>query len=183
MLFKAGETPPPTTEDRGLSLKRQANSVSSFMFSRYTLYWHISGKEPKPFYQFFQAWIETAGRINCPAPLPEDQETPLLTKMLFLVPYEVPEKKAKGAKSGPRRKGASDMTSEDDESHSSAAEDEEEEEENKSPPDEGRKRRTASTNLEAEAPKRGKCALADNSAWDVDSSLERPPRTKPRAAS
>ena len=27
VLFKAGETPPPTTEDRGLSLKRQANSV------------------------------------------------------------------------------------------------------------------------------------------------------------
>ena len=28
VLFKAGETPPPTTEDHGLSLKRQANSVS-----------------------------------------------------------------------------------------------------------------------------------------------------------
>ena len=38
VLFKAGETPPPTTEDRGLSLKRQANSVSCFMFSRHTLY-------------------------------------------------------------------------------------------------------------------------------------------------
>jgi len=32
VLFKAGETPPPTTEVCGLSLKRQANSVSSFMF-------------------------------------------------------------------------------------------------------------------------------------------------------
>ena len=30
VLFKAGETPPPTTEDRGLSLKRQPNPVSSF---------------------------------------------------------------------------------------------------------------------------------------------------------
>ena len=38
VLFKAGETPLPTSEDRGLSLKRQANLVSSFMFSRYTLY-------------------------------------------------------------------------------------------------------------------------------------------------
>lgn len=38
VLFKAGKTPPPTTEDRGLRLKRQANPVSSFMFSRYTLY-------------------------------------------------------------------------------------------------------------------------------------------------
>ena len=27
-LFKASETPPPTTENRGLSSKRQANSVS-----------------------------------------------------------------------------------------------------------------------------------------------------------
>ena len=30
VLFKAGEMPPPTTEDHGLSLKRQANPVSSF---------------------------------------------------------------------------------------------------------------------------------------------------------
>ena len=30
VLFKAGETPPPTTEDRGLILKRQPNTVSSF---------------------------------------------------------------------------------------------------------------------------------------------------------
>ncbi|KAM3242102.1 hypothetical protein ACQJBY_054666 [Aegilops geniculata] len=103
--------------------------------------------------------------------------------MLFPAPYEMPEKKVKGAKSGPRRKGASDMTSEDDESHSSAVKDDDEEEENKSLPDDGRKRRTTSTNLEAKAPKRGKRALADNSAWDVDSSPERPPRTKPRAAS
>ena len=38
VLFKAGETPPPMTEDRGLILKRQANSVSFFMYSRYSLY-------------------------------------------------------------------------------------------------------------------------------------------------
>ena len=38
VLFKDRETPPPTTEDRGLSLKRQANSVSCFMFLRHTLY-------------------------------------------------------------------------------------------------------------------------------------------------
>ena len=38
VLFKAGETPPPMTEDRGLSLKRQANSVSSFnVFKEYPL--------------------------------------------------------------------------------------------------------------------------------------------------
>ena len=54
VLFKAGETPPPTTEDRELSLKRQANSVSSFMFSRYSLYRHILRKESKPSYQLFR---------------------------------------------------------------------------------------------------------------------------------
>ena len=38
VLFKAGETPPPTTEDRGLSLKCQANPVSSFnVFKAYPL--------------------------------------------------------------------------------------------------------------------------------------------------
>ena len=44
VLFKAGETPPPTTADRGLSLKCQANPVSSYLFSRYTFYWHIRGR-------------------------------------------------------------------------------------------------------------------------------------------
>ena len=107
--------------------------------------------------------------------------------MLVPAPYQAPEKKAKkkakGVRSGPRRKGASDVSSED-KTHSSAAEDDdEEEEESNSPPDGGRKKRAASTNLEAEAPKRGKGPLADNSAWDVDSSPERRPRTKPLAAS
>ena len=100
-------------------------------------------------------------------------------KMLILAPYKAPEKKAKkkakGVRSGPRRKGASDLSSED-KTHSSAAEDEEEEEEeSNSPPDGGRKKRAGSTNLEAEAPKRGKGPLADNPAWHVNSSPERRP--------
>ena len=66
---------------------------------------------------------------------------------------------------------------------SAAEDDEEEEEENNPPPDEGKKKRAASTNLEAETSKKGKGSLADNSAWDVDSSPERRPRAKPRAAS
>ena len=55
--------------------------------------------------------------------------------------------------------------------------------ESDSPTDGGRKKRAASTILEAEAPKKGKSPLAGSSAWDVDSSPERHPRTKPRAAS
>ena len=50
-------------------------------------------------------------------------ETPLLTKMLFPVPYEVPKKKAKkkapGTRSGLCRKGTSYVTSEHAEMHSS----------------------------------------------------------------
>ena len=34
VLFKAGEVPPPTTEDRGLNAKRHANSVSILHFTR-----------------------------------------------------------------------------------------------------------------------------------------------------
>ena len=75
------------------------------------------------------------------------------------------------------------MSSEDKTHSSTAEDDEEEEEESNSPPAGGRKKRAASTNLEAEAPKRGKGPLADNSAWDVDSSPERPPRSKPLATS
>ena len=82
-----------------------------------------------------------AERTNCPAPLPEDPEVPLLTKMLVPVPYQVLEKKAKkmakGTRGGLRRKGNSDVTSEDAKTHSSAAEDDEEEveeEESHTPP-------------------------------------------------
>ena len=189
MLFKAGETPPPTTEDRGLSLKRQANPVNLLIFSRYTLHRHILRKDSKLFYPLCQAWIEVAGQINCPASLPEEQEFPLLTKMLFSAPYNVLEKKprkaAKGTRSGLRRKGASDVMSED-ETHSLSAEDddkEEEEEEDDSPPEAVRKKRVASKNLEAKVPKRGKGSPMDNFAWDVDSSLERPSRAKSRAKS
>ena len=70
--------------------------------------------------------------------------------MLVPAPENKAKKKAKGVRSGPRRKGGSDVSSED-ETHSSAAEDDdEEEEESNAPPDGGRKKRAASTNLEAE---------------------------------
>ena len=56
--------------------------------------------------------------------------------MLFLAPYDVPEKKikkaAKGTRSGLRRKDTPDLTSED-ETDPLVAEDDEEEEEDNSP--------------------------------------------------
>ena len=53
VLFKAGEMPPPTTEDCGLSLKRQANPVSSFnVFKVYPLIAYFE-KKPKLSYPCF----------------------------------------------------------------------------------------------------------------------------------
>ena len=82
--------------------------------------------------------MKKAERIKCPAPLPEDLAIPMLMRMLVPVPYQAPEKKAKKkgkeVRSGLRRKGTSDITSEDTEALSSHDEDEEEEEENNSPP-------------------------------------------------
>ena len=135
--------------------------------------------------------MERAKRIQCSAPLPEEPVIPCLAKMLVPVPYKAPEnkakKKAQGAKSGPRRKGTSDATSEDDEAHSSVPEDNDEEEEEKEeknpPPKERKKKRAASAHLEAEALKKGKGVPAVDTAWDVDSSPEQHPRTKPQAAS
>ena len=133
---------------------------------------------------FLQDWMERAKRIQCPAPLPEEPVIPRLAKMLVPAPYKAREKKANGAKSGPRRKGTSDVTSEDDEAHSSVPEDndeeEEEEEENNPPPEERKKKRAASAHLEAETPKKGKGVPAVNTAWDIDSRPERHPRAKPR---
>ena len=76
--------------------------------------------------------MATVERIDCPAPLPEDPATALLTEMLAPAPYEVPEKKAKKkaakTRDGLRRKVAPDTTSEDTEMHSSTEDEEEEEE-------------------------------------------------------
>ena len=133
--------------------------------------------------------MERAERIHSSAALPEEPVIPLLAKMLVPAPYRLPEKKAKkkakGAKGGPRRKGASDVTSEDEVTISSADgdDDDDEEEENNPPPNEGKKIRAASTNQEAEPSKKGKGSLADNSAWDIDDNPKRRPRTKPRSAS
>ena len=126
-------------------------------------------------------------RIECPASLPEEPVIPRLAKMLVPAPYTAPAKKAtgkaKGVRSGPRRKGASDATSEDKTRSSVVEDDDDEEEASGSPPNGGRKKRAAPTVLEAEAPKKGKGPLMGSSAWDVDSSPERRPRTKPQAAS
>ena len=75
------------------------------------------------------------------------------------------------------------MTSEDETSSLSADDDDEEEEEDDSPPEVGRKKRATPTSPGAKTPKRVRGSLADNSVWDVDSSPERPRRTKPRVAS
>ena len=92
--------------------------------------------------------MERVKQIQCPAPLPEEPVIPRLAKMLVPAPYKAPEKKAKkkakGAKSGPCRKGTSDVTFEDDEAHSSVPEDndeEEEKEEENNPPLRRRRRR------------------------------------------
>ena len=79
---------------------------------------------------FFQDWVAIAERIDCPAPLPEDQASPLLTEMMFPVPYEVPEKKAKKkatrTRKGLRRKATPDASSKDAKAHSSNKDEEEE---------------------------------------------------------
>ena len=90
--------------------------------------------------------------------------------MLVPTPYKAPEKKAKkkakGAKSGPRRKGTSDATFED-EAHSSVPEDdneeEEEEEEEKNPPPK-EKKRGAPRIWRRERPRRGRAPLQQSGA-------------------
>ena len=105
--------------------------------------------------------------------------------MLFSAPYDVSKKKVKTTAKGTRsrlRRRSTLVISSDYEIDPSPADDDDEEG-GDSPPAGGRKKREASMSLEAEAPKRGRGSLADNSAWDVDSSPERPRRTKPWAAS
>ena len=98
-------------------------------------------------------------QIQYPAPLPEEPAGPLLTKMLVPAPYEAPKKEAskkvKKTQSGLRRSEASDAKSKDS-SDDPSSEDEEEEAEEDKPHSSGGKKRTASSFLEAESPKREK---------------------------
>ena len=101
--------------------------------------------------------------------------------MLVLAPYKVPkktaEKEAKKTWGSLRRRGTSDTISEDSDARSTSEEDEEEEED-ESPTGE-RKKRTASTHLEAESPKKGKNPFPKESAIATDSSPELDPRVQP----
>ena len=114
-------------------------------------------------------------RIHCPAPLPEEQAGPLLTKMLVPAPYEAPKKeaskKAKKTRSALRHREASDAKSEDS-SGAPCSEDEEEDAEEDEPHSGGGKKRAASSSLEAESPKRGKGSLPEASTTAADSSPE-----------
>ena len=118
-------------------------------------------------------------RIHCPAPLPEEPAGPLLTKMLVPAPYEAPKKEAskkvKETRSGLHRRDASDTKSEDSRAHPSPK-DKEEEEEDESSTSGGGEKRTASSSLEAESPKRGKGSLLEASTTAADSSPEWDPR-------
>ena len=109
---------------------------------------------------------------------------PLLTKMLFPAPYEVPEKKAKkkstGTRKGLRCKVVLDSSSEDTNAHSSN-ENKEEEEENPFLQTEGEKKRKAAPSGEAEGSKKGRTLLPDSSTTAAYSNDEWLPRDKPLA--
>ena len=93
-------------------------------------------------------------------------------------PKKKAKKEAKETRGGLHCQGTADIVSEDSEARSSSKEDEEEEE-NQSLPARGRRKRTASTHLEAESPKKGKTPLPDESATTTNSSPEWDPRVQP----
>ena len=101
------------------------------------------------------------------------------------MPEKNAKKKGKEARSVLRRKGTSGVASRDTEALSSheGDEDEEEEEENNSPPEGGKKKRGPSVDLEAEASKKGKLSLSDDSESDVEAVPEWHPMPKPSAES
>ena len=125
--------------------------------------------------------METAERIDRPAPLPESPANVLLTKMLVPAPYKVSKKttkkEAKKTRGGLCRRGTSGTIPEGSDARSASEEDKEEEEDES--PAGGRKKRTASIHLEAESPKRGKTPLPEESTAAADSSPEWDPRAQP----
>ena len=127
--------------------------------------------------------METSGKINCPAPLPEDTLDALLTEMLTPAPYKVPEKtkKAKGTRKSSRRQVLSDSSSNNSAAHSSP--EDEEEEEDAPPPGGGDKKRKAVPTGEAEGSKKGRTLLPDYSTTAAEGEDEWLLRAKPLAKS
>ena len=102
------------------------------------------------------------------------------------MPEKKAKKKSKEAKGGLCRKRTSDAVSGDTEapsSHEGDEYEEEEEEESNSPLREKKKKRAASADLWAEASKRGKISLSDDSDSNVEVIPQRRPREKPLAES
>ena len=181
VMFKAYEVPPPMSKDRGLHAARPPSPVSFLAITGFSSSQYICGGVLSNCI-LDQEYVATAERIDCPAPLPEDPAIALLTEMLFLTPYEVPEKKATGTRKGLRRKVVSDSSSEDTEAHSSNN-NEEEEEENPLPQTEGEKKRKAAPSGEAEGSKKGRTLPRGHSTIAAYSNEEWLPRDKPLAKS
>ena len=124
--------------------------------------------------------METSGQINCPAPLPEDTADALLTEMLTLAPYKVPEKtkKAKGTRKSSRHQVLSDSSSDNSMTHSSP---EDEEEDEDAPPPVGGKGRPPQ--LGAQGSKKGRTLLSNYSITAAEGEDEWLLRAKPLAKS
>ena len=118
-------------------------------------------------------------KINCPAPLPEDTADALLTEMLTLAPYKVPEKtkKAKGTRKSSRRQASLDSPYDDSAAHSSP--EDEEEEEDAPPPTGGDKKRKAAPTGEAGGSKKERTLPPDSSTATDESEDKWLPRAKP----
>ena len=100
-------------------------------------------------------------------------------RMLVPAPYQAPAKKDKKKK---REESTSDAMSGDADAQSSHEGDDEEEEEEEDPLCKGKKR-AASEDLEAEASKRDKITLPDDSESDAEAIPKHRRRTKPQADS
>ena len=117
------------------------------------------------------------------APLPEDSTDTVLTRMLVPTPYQVPvpedKKKSEEAESGLHSIGMPGTMSGETKAPSST---DEGEGEGDIPSPYGRKR-SASEDLEAEAPKRGKVVLPYGSGSEADVVARHLSRDKPLAES
>ena len=102
-------------------------------------------------------------------------------RMLVPAPYQAPVKKGKRKK---KEEGASDAMSGEADAQSSheGDDDDEEEEEEEDPPRKGKKR-AASEDLEAEASKRDKITLPDDSGSDAEVAPKHRRRIRPQADS
>ena len=153
LFFRKRRQWPDTTEDVGLDSNHPDTPVSTRLTNTLSsdTQWQDTNK-----IILFQGWIKKVEQIRCPAPLPQDSTTPVLTRMLASTPYQAPTREGKEESEKTRDDLFSGSKSDTESGEIDLSSPEDRGERGASIPSPSRRKRAASEDWEGRSPKKGK---------------------------